>query len=205
MAPKLKVGDRVPFDCVETVLDETILLANPVATPPAATLLHVQLRRFSGCPVCNFHLRQFAARAAELRSKCHLQSVVVFHSTKEVIVENQGSAEWAAMLDFVADPTRALYKLCGAEKSGWKYLFRLRWKTLVLGMRGMRGLLATRHWGAEAGITQQPMDMLVDVKSGCILDLKYGTDPADSWSVQEVLDKAAKASEVSPPTQSQQP
>ncbi|WP_259464520.1 hypothetical protein [Streptomyces sp. TLI_171] len=29
---------------------------------PAGGLLHLQFRRFAGCPVCNLHLRSFAVR-----------------------------------------------------------------------------------------------------------------------------------------------
>lgn len=39
------------------------LEGTPVAIPDAGENVHLQLRRFAGCPVCNLHLRSFARRA----------------------------------------------------------------------------------------------------------------------------------------------
>ena len=41
---------------------------------PAAGLLHLQFRRFAGCPVCNLHLREFAERWDEISAAGVMQA-----------------------------------------------------------------------------------------------------------------------------------
>jgi hypothetical protein len=45
------------------------------------------------------------------------------------------------------------------------------------GIAGFDSALKAKHWGAEAGFTQRPMDLLIDTKTGGIVDLKYAINP----------------------------
>jgi hypothetical protein len=118
-----------------------------------------------------------------------VKEVVVFHSSKEIIAENQGSVEWTKGFVFIADPKRELYKIVGAELSGWKYVFRLNFATIRAAMKGLGDLFKRKHWGAEEGVTQRPVDILIDASTGTIIDLKYGINPGDLWSVADLIIK----------------
>jgi hypothetical protein len=61
----------------------------PAPVPDAGRLVHLQFRRYAGCPVCNLHLRSFAARHDEL-VVAGIREVVVFHSRAETMREFQG-------------------------------------------------------------------------------------------------------------------
>jgi peroxiredoxin len=187
----LSIGDRAPFNSLQTVDGEQVPLVN------GSGLVHLQLRRFSGCPLCHIHLRNYA-REMDVVLEHGVTPVVVFHSSPDVIVENTRHVDWAAQFKFVADPDRELYKKAGAELSGWRYLFRMRIKTFALALSGMPGLMKRKRWGAEAGLTQRPMDILIDSKDGRILDLKYGIDSNDQWPVSDVVAGALRHSNPAP-------
>ncbi|MEL6109783.1 MAG: AhpC/TSA family protein, partial [Planctomycetota bacterium] len=55
-----KVGDTVEIGELESVVGAALSL------PPSSGVLHLQFRRYSGCPVCNLHLRSFVTRHDEL-------------------------------------------------------------------------------------------------------------------------------------------
>lgn len=75
-----------------------------IAVPnPDGRYVHLQFRRFAGCPVCNLHIRSFARRADELRS-AGVRTVVVFHSCRDTLAPYQNESPF----DFIADPTKAL-------------------------------------------------------------------------------------------------
>ena len=96
---RLAPGDRAPR------ADLIALDGARIAVPDPAALVHLQFRRFAGCPVCNLHLRQLAARVDELRA-AGVQEVAVFHSEAATMRPFQGDLPF----DVVADPTRALYR-----------------------------------------------------------------------------------------------
>jgi hypothetical protein len=181
--PKIASGGALPFEQVETITGQSVRLKG------AAGLAHIQLRRFAACPLCNFHLAQYGTRAKELLS-LDTMPVVVFHSSKSAILDNSEGMEWLTSIQLVSDPERHLYRKVGAELSGWKYLFRLRAKTLrAVRLSSIMRLLRIRNWGAEAGLTQRPMDILVDRAAGEVVDYHYGIDPGDQWNVDEVVDR----------------
>ena len=59
---RLTVGQRAPQLTAMSLAGATVAIPDPEA------LVHLQFRRFAGCPVCNLHLRGFAARVDELRN-----------------------------------------------------------------------------------------------------------------------------------------
>ena len=60
---KARVGDAFP--ALELAATSGQLVTVP---DPAGDHVHLQLRRFAGCPICNLHLRSIVARHDEIRS-----------------------------------------------------------------------------------------------------------------------------------------
>src|SRR5437016_5564883 len=92
-------------------LELTASSGQPVTIPdPAGDFVHLQFRRFAGCPICNLHLRSIVGRYDEIRSH-GIREVVVFHSTVAEL------AKYEAELPFplIADPERHLYQRFGVE------------------------------------------------------------------------------------------
>lgn len=71
--PRLQIGITAPDLTLTDVTGASVPLPYPDG------LVHLQFRRFAGCPVCNLHLRRFAVRHGELRAARVLE-VAVFHS-----------------------------------------------------------------------------------------------------------------------------
>jgi hypothetical protein len=44
----------------------------------------------------------------------------------------------------------------------------------------------TKRWETEQGVTQRPMDLLIYRATGVIVDMKYGINPHDQWSLKEI-------------------
>src|SRR2546430_17104276 len=103
---KARVGDA--FQTLELTATSGQLITIP---DPAGNFVHLQLRRFAGCPICNLHLRSVVARHDEIRSH-GIREVVVFHSTAAEL------AKYEAELPFplIADPERELYRRPGVER-----------------------------------------------------------------------------------------
>jgi peroxiredoxin len=152
----------------------------PVRIPDGQRLVHLQFRRYAGCPVCNLHLRSFAARHDEIQAAGVLE-VVVFHSRAETMREFQGQLPFAA----VADPQRVLYAEFGVgmmnpmvalDPRSWRAAGRAISRTPNL--RGATGR-GEQHLG-------QPADFLIGT-DGRILAAKHGKRVDDHWPVDELL------------------
>lgn len=125
----------------------------PLATVPARTLtditgaevpipdpnhlVHLQFRRFAGCPVCNLHLRSLVTRHADILA-ANIREVVVFHSSADEL--RKYTAEFP--FNLIADPTRELYREFGVESTPRALLDPHAWPTIVRGittaLRGVR-------------------------------------------------------------------
>jgi len=152
-----------------------------VPVPEPGKLVHLQLRRFAGCPICNLHLRSVVRRHDELRA-AGVREVVVFHSTPEEFRAYQADLPFA----LVADPKKELYAELGVEKSVFAVLDPRAWPAIV------RGLIRTAreeklplgdHEGGSLGL---PGDFLID-SDGRIVASKRGEHAYDQWTVDEVL------------------
>ena len=73
---KIEPGATIAQHTLQTINGETVYL------PDAKQLIHLQLRRFAGCPVCNLHLQSIVRRHAEIAA-AGIREVVVFHSQAE--------------------------------------------------------------------------------------------------------------------------
>lgn len=175
---KLMPGDTVPPVALHTIH------GRPVAVPdPSVRFVHLQFRRFAGCPVCNFHLLTLARRHAEVQA-AGIRQVVFFHSSQEEMREYQARLPF----DCVADRRKKHYRQFGVETSVFALLHPgVFWS-------GLRWILASRRFyrKAENGITGLPADFLVD-RGGKVVACRYGTHADDQWSADDVLGFAASA------------
>ena len=163
--------------------------------PDQQRLVHLQFRRFAGCPVCNLHLRSFVQRHEEIEASS-VQEVVVFHSTAEVLLPHAAELPFAV----IADPGKQLYREFGVE-SGLRALFDPRaWIPILRGVfRSLRAVLhkqepmpSIRPEGGRFGL---PADFLI-ARDGRVLASKYGAHAYDQWSVDEVLTLARGAQRI---------
>ena len=103
---KARVGDAFP------TLELAAISGQQVTVPdPAGDYVHLQLRRFAGCPICNLHLRSIVTRHDEIRSH-GIREVVVFHSTAAELTKHEAELPFP----LIADPERKLYRQLGVER-----------------------------------------------------------------------------------------
>jgi peroxiredoxin len=165
-----------------------------VCVPDEEHLVHLQFRRFAGCPVCNLHLRSFVRRKSEMVN-AGIREVVVFHSSREALLEH------AADLPFVvvADPTKALYAEFGVESSPRALLDPRAWLPIIraVALSTFRVVAAQSRvpsLNPAGGRLGLPADFLIATE-GRILAVKYGSHAYDQWSVDEVLALALPATQ----------
>lgn len=75
-----------------------------ILVPDPERLVHLQFRRFAGCPICNLHLRSFVSRHDELE-RAGVRAVVFFHSPADELAEHTADLPFAT----VADPDKVVY------------------------------------------------------------------------------------------------
>jgi peroxiredoxin len=170
-----------------------------IRVPDPAQLVHLQFRRFAGCPVCNLHRRSFAQRHDAIVA-AGIREVVFFHSTTEALLDHAVDLPFAV----VADPDKRLYAEFGVE-SGARALLdpRAWWPVMravahsLWGMiRARRPLPAVDTHGGRLGL---PADFLIGSDGG-VLACKYGhhvdDHVDDQRSVDELLGLARRAPEI---------
>jgi peroxiredoxin len=156
----------------------TTISGTEVAVPSPDAIVHLQFRRFAGCPICNLHVRDVARRHQEI-ADAGIVEVAVFHSAAEELRRYQPDLPFAV----IADPDRKLYKEFGVETSIRSVLNPQAWRAAARGMRwtSPRGALGLRenHLG-------KPADFII-AADGTVRACKYGAHADDQWSVDEVL------------------
>ena len=180
MAGKLSPGDRIKS---RTWTD---IGGRPVAVPDPDRMVHLQFRRFAGCPICNLHLRSFNRRLGEIDA-AGVREVVVFHSTDEEMRRYESDLPFAA----IGDPQKVLYTEFGVEAGLRALLDPRAWAGILGGMvdataesirRGRLMGNANPH-GGRVGL---PADFLI-APDGRVRACKYGAHADDQWSVDEML------------------
>ncbi|MBF6075902.1 AhpC/TSA family protein [Nocardia beijingensis] len=157
-----------------------------VQVPDPNRLIHLQFRRFAGCPVCNLHLRSIVTRRAEIAA-AGIREVIVFHSSAAEL--RKYTAELP--LDFIADPDRKLYREFGVESSPRALLDPRGWPAILRGV-AHDAYATLRHKQAappakpEGGSLGLPADFLIS-PDGRVLAAKHGAHVNDQWSVDELL------------------
>lgn len=182
---RLAPGDAVP------VPELTPMSGSPVALTGHDGLIHLQFRRFAGCPVCNLHLRSVVARHAEIEA-AGVREVVIFHSTAEDLAEHVGGLPFAV----VADPDKRLYQAFGVESARRALLDPRAWGPIVAGvMRTTAGQIRGRERAPSlmprGGRWGLPADLLI-AGDGQVVAAKYGDHAYDQWPVDEFLRLAAR-------------
>ncbi|GAC1652986.1 MAG: peroxiredoxin-like family protein [Mycobacterium sp.] len=176
--PKVEVGDVV------TARELSDVHNKPVRMPDPERLVHLQFRRFAGCPICNLHLQSISRRHDQIVA-AGVREVVVFHSSAEAMREFQGDLPFTT----IADPDKELYREFGVEASPKALLHPRAWAAAT---RGMRGLSPRGAAGLGEKHTGLPADILIG-SNGRVLAAKYGSHADDQWSVDELLNFASAA------------
>lgn len=180
---RFRQGDFVRTRTLESVDGE------PINVPDPNRLVHLQLRRFVDCPICNTHIAALRARARDIEA-AGIKEVIVFHSSAKSIRSYQKDLPFV----LVGDPTKALYKEFSVNSS-IRFLSR---KALGAAMRGVaHGHLGLRLAGGPLGL---PAEFLI-APSGQIKAAKYGTHAYDQWSVDELIGHAKGKPESVPDSQ----
>ena len=118
----------------------------PVPVPDPDRPVHLQFRRFAGCPVCSLHLRSFATRNDEVMA-VGVHEVVVFHSPAEELRPHVADLPFAA----VADPGKRLYTEFGVESASRALLDPRSWPAIVWGvLTSLWGIVRHRRPAPES-------------------------------------------------------
>jgi peroxiredoxin len=178
-------GDTFPALELETMRGE------PVRIPDLDAVVHLQLRRFAGCPVCSLHLRSIVQRHDEIAA-AGVREVVVFHSSPEDLRRYEADLPFAA----IPDPKKRLYAMLGAEAHPKALLHPRAWLPILRAVVRSIGAIVR---GApvppvfpKGGRTSLPADILI-APDGRVLASKYGEHVHDQWTVDELLAHAATA------------
>ncbi|MDN5919127.1 MAG: AhpC/TSA family protein [Pseudonocardia sp.] len=157
-----------------------------IRVPDTESLVHLQFRRFAGCPICNLHLHSVVQRHDEITA-AGVREVVFFHSPADEL------REYELPFAVVADPHKRYYREFGVESAGRALLHPRTWCAILRGsaltLAGTYRRPATRQRGGRLGL---PADFLV-APDGRVLASKRGTHAYDQWSVDELLSHARTA------------
>lgn len=188
-AGKLAVGSSTRI-AVGTLIAPRALVSitgERLQIPDGERFVHLQFRRFAGCPVCNFHLRSFVRRHGEIAA-AGIREVVVFHSAAEELAPHTHQLPFAV----VGDPDKCLYREFGVESGlramldprAWLPILRAVFYSLVAIARGKGRPPAAFPQGGRYGL---PADFLIAC-DGRVVAAKYGEHVDDHWSVDELLE-----------------
>lgn len=171
----------------------TTISNQELQVPDPANLVHLQFRRFAGCPICNLHLHSFVRRRRELEA-ANVREVVIFHSSAADLQVHASELPFSV----VGDPDKILYAEFGVESSpravldprAWPAILLGSWRSLLARLRGTSALPPVRPPGGSLGL---PADFLI-APDGRLVASKYGSHADDQWSVDDVLTFARSAS-----------
>jgi hypothetical protein len=153
-----------------------------VPVPDPERLVHLQFRRFAGCPICHLHLRSFVRRRAEVEA-AGIREVVFFHSSADELRPHVAGLPFAV----IADPEKRVYAEYGLASARRALLDPRAWGGIV---RGITNTLVTRAprpaLNPAGGRWGLPGDFLI-APDGRIVASKLGVHADDQWSVDELL------------------
>jgi alkyl-hydroperoxide reductase/thiol specific antioxidant family protein len=155
-----------------------------VSIPDPARLIHLQFRRFAGCPVCNLHLHSVVERHDEIVA-AGIREVVVFHSPAAELIG------YDLPFAVIADPAKKLYAEFGVGSSprallhprAYPAILHAIGRGLIGVARGRERLPARRQPNGRLGL---PADFLI-APDGRRVASKFGQHAYDQWSVDELL------------------
>jgi peroxiredoxin len=173
---QLRPGAVISRRVLMTTRSQSIQLPDPTR------VVHLQFRRYAGCPFCNLHLRAVAQRHQELVA-AGIREVVVFPSSPAELVAQQGEVPFAV----IADPTRSLYAEFGVASSPRAVLDP---RALLAGVRAVARTRPSLPANRQQALGL-PGDFLV-AADGQVLACKYGVHAYDQWSVDDLLHLASR-------------
>lgn len=174
MAREIRSGEVVGTRTLPTVA------GGQFRVPDARRLVHLQFRRFAGCPFCSVHLRALTRRHDEVVA-AGVREAVVFRSTAAELERHHGDAPFAV----IPDPEARLYTEFGVG-SGLGALLNPR--ALLMALPYVARVLP-RLPGMPPSARSAlglPADFLI-APDGRVLACKYGAHADDQWSVDELL------------------
>lgn len=169
---KYKAGDAFPPMKLVNIHGVEVTIPNS-----KSKWIHLQFRRFAGCPICNLHLQSFLKRNSEIEA-AGIREVVVFHSPRESLLPYQGKFPF----DVIGDPDKKLYAQFGVGTSIFSLLDVRAWPAIVRGNSAKDKPTVD----PEGGVLGLPADFLVN-SEGTIVASHYGRHSYDQWSVDELL------------------
>jgi hypothetical protein len=181
-APRAAIGTG----SVIAVRQLVTIAGEAINVPDAEQLVHLQLRRFAGCPICSLHLHSVVQRHDDILA-AGIREVVVFHSTARELLDYEADLPFAV----IADPDRRLYREFGVESSpralldprAWVPTLRSIFRTICELVARRQAVPATHPHGGRLGL---PADFLI-ASDGRVLAFKYGTHAYDQWSIDALL------------------
>ena len=157
-----------------------------IRIPDRQRLVHLQFRRFAGCPVCNLHLHSIVQQYEEIVA-ASIVEVVVFHSSADALLPYAGDLPFAV----IADPDKRLYIEFGVESGvralldprAWVRVIQGILRSALLALRKQQPVPTLNPQGGRLGL---PADFLI-ASDGRVLASKYGSHVYDQRSVDEIL------------------
>jgi peroxiredoxin len=170
--------EKIKAGAVVSALKLTDIHGAAVSVPdPKTKRVHLQFRRFAGCPICNLHMREFVQRQAELTA-AGIEEVVVYHSPQQSLMPYQGNFPFAV----IADPQKELYQQFGVGTSVFAILDVRAWPAIIKGASA-----SDKPKGdPEGGPFGRPADFLIS-PDGKVVASHYGRHAFDQWSVDDLL------------------
>ncbi|XVU25085.1 peroxiredoxin-like family protein [Actinoplanes sp. CA-054009] len=155
-----------------------------VPIPDPERLVHLQFRRFAGCPICNLHLQSIVRRHAEIEA-AGIREVVVFHSPAEEL------RQYDLPFAVIPDPEKKLYREYGVQASPRSLLHPRAWVPVVRAIARSSVMVLRRRESRPAGTQEHgrlglPADFLI-APDGRTVASKFGHHAYDQWSVDELL------------------
>ncbi len=157
-----------------------------VRIPDLRRLVHLQFRRFAGCPVCDLHLHAIAKRHNEVLA-ASIQEVVVFHSSTNELLPFVNGLPFVV----IADPNKKLYADFAVESAPRALLDPRAWIPMARGiLRSLGEILYGEQpvppLNPRGGRLGLPAEFLI-ASDGNLLACKYGSHAYDQWSLDELL------------------
>src|SRR6266545_3464128 len=152
---------RVNAGALVTQRDFVTIFGKPISVPDPERCVHLQFRRFAGCPLCDLHLRSFAKRHEDL-ARAGIREVVLFHSPLKELVLHASNLPFAV----IADPHKQIYTEFGVEGSVRSLLDPRAWAAIAQAaplrlwemMMGRKSTPSFRNTGGRLGL---PADFLI--------------------------------------------